>query len=70
MPRRRLSAKEAAVGAGPLRVSTCGICLEEWKAKDDVRQLSACQHVFHARCADAWLWRNQRCPMCRTPLVG
>jgi E3 ubiquitin-protein ligase ATL6/9/15/31/42/55 len=68
VPRRRLSAAEAAEGAGPLGIVACAICLNSWEAKDDVRVLKACQHVFHAKCVDGWLWRHQKCPMCRTPL--
>ncbi|EFN59096.1 hypothetical protein CHLNCDRAFT_15680, partial [Chlorella variabilis] len=48
----------------------CAICLCEWSKGDDVRELSACSHVFHVKCADTWLWRHQKCPMCRTPLAG
>lgn len=29
VPRRRLSVREAAAGAGPLGITTCGICLGE-----------------------------------------
>ncbi|KAL4426399.1 hypothetical protein ABPG77_004693 [Micractinium sp. CCAP 211/92] len=68
VPRRRLSVREAAAGAGPLGITTCGICLEEWRPRDDVRELRSCRHVFHAHCCDAWLWRHQKCPTCRTPL--
>ena len=70
IPRRRLTPAEAAEGAGPLRIGACAICLCEWSKGDDVRELSACSHVFHVKCADTWLWRHQKCPMCRTPLAG
>lgn len=32
--------------------------------------LQACSHVFHTKCCDNWLWRHQKCPMCRTPLAA
>ncbi len=32
VPRRRLSVREAAAGAGPLGITTCGICLGEGRA--------------------------------------
>lgn len=70
VPRRRLSTAEAAKGAGPLRIGACAICLCEWTRGDDVRQLKGCSHVFHTRCADTWLWRHQKCPMCRSPLAA
>ncbi|KAI3433623.1 hypothetical protein D9Q98_003432 [Chlorella vulgaris] len=69
IPRRRLSSAEAAEGAGPLRMTACAICLCEWTKGDDVRELKVCSHVFHSRCADTWLWRHQKCPMCRTAIA-
>lgn len=70
IPRRRVSAAEARSGVGQLRVTSCAICLTDFQRNDDVRELKGCCHAFHTRCADNWLWRHQRCPMCRTPLAG
>lgn len=39
IPRRRLSAAEARSGAGPLAVTSCAICLCDWRKGDDVREL-------------------------------
>lgn len=41
IPRRRLSAAEARSGAGPLAVTSCAICLCDWRKGDDVRELKA-----------------------------
>jgi hypothetical protein len=30
----------------------CLICLSDYEAADEVRQLSKCQHVFHRECID------------------
>ncbi|CAI0429032.1 unnamed protein product [Linum tenue] len=45
--------------------SECSICLEEFEAGVDVRQLGRCGHVFHLICIDKWLDGQATCPMCR-----
>ena len=35
-----------------LSCERCQICLEEYRAEEDVRQLVNCLHVFHRECID------------------
>lgn len=60
----RLSSDELAVLSDP----TCIICREELSAVNDQRYIArrlACGHVFHHRCLQSWLERQQSCPTCR-----
>ena len=45
---------------------SCAICLENFDALSDVKQLPVCHHVFHTNCLTEWLLRHGNCPMCRT----
>jgi hypothetical protein len=45
----------------------CAICLSEYEAGEEVRELG-CGHVFHASCAEAWLLTNKTCAACRRPI--
>ena len=45
---------------------SCAICLESFESSSDVKQLSACHHVFHTTCLTEWLLRHGNCPMCRS----
>ncbi len=65
MPRLRLNPKQAKAGVGPLAVTSCAICFDDFEFTDDVRLLPGCHHVFHSKCCDQWLYRRQMCPMCR-----
>lgn len=59
----------AAVPAPDLRyqrvffVPECPICLEALTADDTVQ--TTCRHLFHRRCLDGALMRNNVCPSCR-----
>ncbi|KAK3240963.1 hypothetical protein CYMTET_49231 [Cymbomonas tetramitiformis] len=46
----------------------CSICLAGIEPGDSLRQICACDHVFHVECIDDWLRRNLTCPLCRVPL--
>lgn len=48
---------------------SCPICLEEYGAKEKVRQINLCQHCFHADCIEQWLQNNSTCPICRVSLL-
>jgi len=51
-----------------LIASECPICLEPL---DSTFIKTECNHKFHKKCLDQWLVdnpKNQKCPMCRTPL--
>lgn len=43
--------------------ASCAICLSEYEVGDRLRRFP-CGHHFHAKCADRWLRRNKRCPLC------
>ncbi|KAL4501045.1 hypothetical protein ABPG73_013783 [Tetrahymena malaccensis] len=46
----------------------CGICLCNFEYEDECR-LTICDHIFHITCFDPWLYKNQNCPYCRTPIT-
>eukprot|EP00882_Tetradesmus_deserticola_P005108 GHRQ01005381.1.p1 GENE.GHRQ01005381.1~~GHRQ01005381.1.p1 ORF type:complete len:266 (+),score=68.40 GHRQ01005381.1:371-1168(+) len=44
----------------------CSICFGEYDAADvEVKQLP-CRHYFHPDCIDAWLARDNTCPLCKS----
>jgi hypothetical protein len=43
----------------------CTICLENYKIGEYYRMLP-CEHTFHKRCIDKWLFKKMSCPICRT----
>lgn len=43
--------------------ANCAVCLSEYTTGDMLRRLP-CKHHFHRRCADKWLARSKRCPLC------
>ncbi|KFH13094.1 zinc finger, C3HC4 type (RING finger) domain-containing protein [Toxoplasma gondii VAND] len=52
----------------PIDQSACSICLDDFRAGDDVRVLQACGHIFHRCCIDIWLLRNAICPNCKSAI--
>ncbi|KAG6519918.1 hypothetical protein ZIOFF_016947 [Zingiber officinale] len=47
-------------------VPNCAVCLSPVADGEMVRQLLACNHLFHVECVDMWLFSNPTCPLCRT----
>ncbi|KAK3226431.1 hypothetical protein Dsin_006293 [Dipteronia sinensis] len=45
--------------------SECPVCLSVFSDGEDIKQLSACKHSFHANCIDMWLNSQPNCPICR-----
>ncbi|KAG8376884.1 hypothetical protein BUALT_Bualt09G0110500 [Buddleja alternifolia] len=43
----------------------CPVCLSAFVEGEEIRQLSACKHVFHVACIDMWLYSHSNCPVCR-----
>ncbi|KAL2250525.1 RING-H2 finger protein ATL33 [Sesamum indicum] len=43
----------------------CPVCLSAFAEGEEIRQLSACKHAFHAACVDMWLYSHSNCPVCR-----
>lgn len=50
----------------PAVVQNCVVCLSPVAEGEMVRQLLACNHLFHVECVDMWLFSNPTCPLCRT----
>eukprot|EP00747_Dinoflagellata_sp_TGD_P166537 gnl/TRDRNA2_/TRDRNA2_189460_c0_seq1.p1 gnl/TRDRNA2_/TRDRNA2_189460_c0~~gnl/TRDRNA2_/TRDRNA2_189460_c0_seq1.p1 ORF type:complete len:334 (+),score=55.63 gnl/TRDRNA2_/TRDRNA2_189460_c0_seq1:102-1103(+) len=48
---------------------SCAVCLAEYVDGDEMRHLP-CGHYFHRRCADQWLKRSKRCPLCIRAIDG
>jgi len=42
---------------------TCAICLSDYRDREVLCHLP-CGHQFHMKCADNWLGRNKKCPLC------
>tara|TARA_B100000900_G_C20326326_1_gene612306 strand:+ start:126 stop:533 length:408 start_codon:yes stop_codon:yes gene_type:complete len=47
----------------------CSICLEEFSKNVGYRVLG-CGHIFHKRCIDKWLYKDNKlkCPLCRVDI--
>ncbi|XP_074556962.1 E3 ubiquitin-protein ligase ATL41-like [Curcuma longa] len=50
----------------PAVLQNCVVCLSPVVEGEMVRQLLACNHLFHVECVDMWLFSNPTCPLCRT----
>ena len=46
----------------------CTICLEEFNNDEEIIKLK-CNHLFHSKCIDDWIEKNQSCPLCRINLL-
>lgn len=45
----------------------CLICLSDFEADQECRQLNNCRHMFHRECIDQWLTTGRNsCPLCRS----
>jgi hypothetical protein len=58
---RYVPARETVADTGP--VTSCAICLRDYKAKVQLRTLP-CIHNFHTHCIDEWLGQKLTCPAC------
>ncbi|XP_004308979.1 PREDICTED: RING-H2 finger protein ATL72-like [Fragaria vesca subsp. vesca] len=61
-----------AYGTGVLNIpnaTDCPICLGEFSDGQKVRVLPNCNHGFHVRCIDTWLFSHSSCPTCRQSLL-
>ncbi|PKA45906.1 RING-H2 zinc finger protein RHA1a [Apostasia shenzhenica] len=55
---------------GGLPPPACAVCLQLLEARDEVRELGNCCHVFHAACIDRWVDLGRfSCPLCRSDLL-
>ena len=48
--------------------SMCVICRDDKEVGDRLRKLP-CGHLWHARCVDAWLLIDSRCPLCSVSVM-
>lgn len=50
----------------------CGICLEDFYPRSQVRKSKYCQHYFHRLCYDQWIKTIKfvECPICRSHPPG
>ncbi|CAI2367801.1 unnamed protein product [Moneuplotes crassus] len=46
----------------------CVHCAEEFAKGDILMKLSSCGHVFHADCAEEYMYYSNQCPLCRAVL--
>lgn len=62
LPRAR---SEDAIG------QVCTVCLDPFKASDNVLMLPACKHLFHKECVSKWLLERHRvCPLCNVEVFS
>ncbi|KAK4759596.1 hypothetical protein SAY87_022727 [Trapa incisa] len=62
----KLLYSEAKRGKSDSTVTSCSICLSDYKGRDVLRELPDCRHLFHHSCIDPWLRLHATCPLCRT----
>jgi len=43
----------------------CVHCAEEFSKDDVLLKLTTCGHVFHAECAEEYMYYNNTCPLCK-----
>ncbi|KAL3088253.1 hypothetical protein niasHS_007652 [Heterodera schachtii] len=47
---------------------SCPICLSEFEANSEIKQLPSCNHNFHTTCMELWLLQKDKCPLCRAKI--
>lgn len=57
--------RKNAKGGKALLGTTCSICLDGFKAGENVDELVECKHTFHRECISIWIRENPTCPICR-----
>lgn len=57
-------------GASAEPAPSCSICMADYEAGEEIRDLPQCSHRFHRECVDRWLAINYTCPLCRAPIPG
>jgi hypothetical protein len=51
---------------------SCAICMEEFTAElgNDVAELNCdSKHIFHTKCIQEWVTKNDICPLCRKSIL-
>ncbi|WOO78785.1 RING-H2 finger protein ATL5 [Vanrija pseudolonga] len=62
----KVKLKMSVLGA---RVTTCPICLAQFRGGDAAVCLPRCGHVSHETCATRWFKESSNCMICRLPLI-
>ncbi|KAI3702983.1 hypothetical protein L6452_28737 [Arctium lappa] len=57
------------IGRNGSHERSCAICLQNFKNREEVRELPSCRHTFHLKCIDDWLIRSGSCPICRRDFI-
>lgn len=75
--KRNLPALSADISALPVQLVTlescvgdqmrCVVCLDDFRPGDSLKTMP-CMHIFHKGCVDRWLWTDNSCPICKTPI--
>eukprot|EP00761_Pharyngomonas_kirbyi_P006852 gb/GECH01006861.1/.p1 GENE.gb/GECH01006861.1/~~gb/GECH01006861.1/.p1 ORF type:complete len:145 (+),score=45.25 gb/GECH01006861.1/:1-435(+) len=46
----------------------CIVCQDEYQLNELVKKMP-CEHIFHPKCLDMWLEKDNSCPTCRTEIL-
>ncbi|KAF8711120.1 hypothetical protein HU200_029126 [Digitaria exilis] len=58
-----------AAGGGGGGGTECAICLVDFEDGEEVSVMPCFHgHGFHSDCITKWLWRSNKCPLCRHQL--
>lgn len=49
---------------------SCAICLENYVAKDLVKEFNCKLHIYHTKCLKVWLENSNYCPLCKHDLLN
>lgn len=66
---KEISALPACTGS-QCNEAECSICLSTVQSQDAGRRLPNCGHCFHQACIDLWLLRQNKCPLCKSDVLG
>ncbi|CAM9248625.1 unnamed protein product [Chrysoparadoxa australica] len=69
LPCSKWSADVAKADGANITHSKCLVCQCEYEAADEVRQLPACEHMYHSTCIEGWLKTNPTCVLCKVPVT-
>ena len=53
-------------------IEICSICLETFEKGENIRT-TKCNHIFHVKCLDRWIYderRNLPCPNCNRSIFN
>jgi hypothetical protein len=68
---RRLGSSRRVIHLEHFAGKVCSVCQSNYLINEFVRTLPICKHMFHKRCIDPWIKRNQNptCPVCREFII-